>query len=90
LRSLAADHAGMELMRVSRPPAATVVRDETVALRTLFPVLAHRGRSRPFSDERGWLINDTEQVRKLVAEMPAPNILAETDHARTGHSVKAG
>lgn len=78
LRTLAADHTGMELLRVSRPPAATVVRDETLALRTLFPVLAHRGCTRPFRDERGWLINDAEQVRALAAELPAPSPPADS------------
>jgi len=72
LRTLAADHTGMELLRVSRPPVGTIVRDETLALRTLFPVLAHNGRTRAFCDERGWLISDVEQVRVLAAELALP------------------
>ena len=79
LRSLVLDHPRLELLRMSRPLAATVVRGEALALRTLFPVLAHRGRSRPFRDERGWLISDTERVRALVAELPTPSTRGETD-----------
>ena len=79
LRTLAADHTGMERRRVSRPPAATVVRDETLALRTLFPVLAHRGCTRAFRDERGWLISVAEQVRALTAALPAPSPPADSN-----------
>jgi hypothetical protein len=86
LRSLTNDYAGMKLLRVTRPPITTVVRDETLALRTLFPVLAHRGRSRSFRDERGWLISDAEQVRALIAELPSPSERAESDQTRPSRS----
>ena len=79
LRTLAADHVRMELLRVSRPPAATVVRDETLVLRTLFPVLAHGASTRQFRDERGWLISDTERVDTLIKELPVPIASAEGD-----------
>jgi hypothetical protein len=86
LRTLAADHAGMELLRVSRPPVGTVVRDETLALRTLFPVLAHRDCIRAFRDERGWLISDSEQVRALTAELPAPSRPVDRNQTRPRRS----
>jgi len=71
LRTLAEDHEGLELRQITSPPFSTVIRDETLALRTLMPVLAYRGHERPFRDERGWLVNDREHVQILAGEMLA-------------------
>jgi hypothetical protein len=48
---------------------STLIRDDNLAVRTLFPLLAHYGWERPFRDERGWLIQRPENVAFIVDEV---------------------
>jgi hypothetical protein len=48
---------------------STLIRDDNLAVRTLFPLLAHYGWERPFRDERGWLIQRPENVALIVDEV---------------------
>jgi hypothetical protein len=48
---------------------STLIRDDNLAVRTLFPLLAHYGWERPFRDERGWLIQRPEIVVFIVDEV---------------------
>jgi hypothetical protein len=48
---------------------STLIRDDNLAVRTLFPLLAHYGWERPFRDERGWLIQRPENVALIVEEV---------------------
>jgi hypothetical protein len=59
---------GAREMRIRSMTTATLVRDENLALRTLYPLLADRGRERPVRDERGWLVTDAGQVAALADE----------------------
>lgn len=59
---------GAHEMRIRSMTTATLVRDENLALRTLYPLLADRGRERPVRDERGWLVTDAGQVAALANE----------------------
>jgi hypothetical protein len=45
-----------------------VIREDSLALRTLYPVLAARGSA--LRDERGWLVKGNEHVAALRAELP--------------------
>lgn len=54
-------HAGLTV--------STLIRDDNLAVRTLFPLLAHYGWERPFRDERGWLIQRPENVAFIVDEV---------------------
>jgi len=45
---------------------STLIRDDNLAVQTLFPLLAHRGWERPFRDERGWLVQRPENVALVV------------------------
>jgi hypothetical protein len=74
LRTLADDYATMTLTRTNALAVSTVIRDGTLGLRTLYPVLADRGEERPLRDERGWLVKGEQHVSQLAAELPAvPN-----------------
>jgi hypothetical protein len=55
-----------EAVRVS-----TLVRDSTLALCTLYPLLHDAGRQRPVRDERGWLVTDHEQVVLIADQLLA-------------------
>lgn len=48
---------------------STLIRDDNLAVQTLFPLLAHRGWERPFRDERGWLVQRPENVALVVDAM---------------------
>jgi len=63
---------GRKLLDVQPHPGLTVstlVRDDDLAVQTLFPLLADRGWERPFRDERGWLVQRPENVALVVAAM---------------------
>ena len=60
-----------------------LVRDDDLAVLTLFPILASTGLERRFRDERGWLLQRPENVRFVLAEVDA--ILE-----RVGSSAPAG
>ena len=49
----------------------TLVRDNTLAMCTLYPLLHDAGRERPLRDERGWLVTDRDQVALIANEMIA-------------------
>jgi hypothetical protein len=49
---LDAEHDGVDVRRAQNLTTSTLIRDDTLALCTLFPLLAFRGRERPFRDER--------------------------------------
>lgn len=70
LNTLIGDHPGLSLHRSDRLRVTTVIRDDDLALRTTFPLLAHVGRERPFRDERGWLVSRPENVRPLIDDLP--------------------
>lgn len=46
-----------------------LVRDDDLAVLTLFPILASTGLERKFRDERGWLVQRPENVRFVLAEV---------------------
>jgi hypothetical protein len=46
-----------------------LVRDDDLALVTLFPLLASVGLERKFRDERGWLVQRPENVRFITTEV---------------------
>jgi hypothetical protein len=74
LRALTDDYATMTLTRTNALAVSTVIRDGTLGLRTLYPVLADRGQERLLRDERGWLVKGERHVAQLMAELPAvPN-----------------
>jgi hypothetical protein len=62
---------GAQELRIRSMTTATLVRDGNLALRTLYPLLADRGRERPVRDERGWLVTDPGQVAALADEVLA-------------------
>ncbi len=45
---------------------STLIRDDDLAVQTLFPLLADRGWERRFRDERGWLVQRPENVVLIV------------------------
>jgi hypothetical protein len=72
LRALADDYRQMNLIPTNTLAVSTVIRDDSLALRTLYPVLADRGSERPLRDERGWLVKGNEHVAHIRAELPDP------------------
>ncbi len=83
LRTLADDYANMTLARTNALAASTVIRDGTLGLRTLYPVLADRGHERPLRDERGWLVKGEQHVAQLAAELPAvPSLIRDKSSRR--------
>jgi hypothetical protein len=87
LSTLANDYETMTLARTSTLAVSTVIRDGTLALRTLYPVLADRGYERPIRDERGWLVKGEQHVSQLDAELPPkPNATTQTPAAFPSHT----
>jgi hypothetical protein len=70
VRSLFERDGPKRYARVSRSARVRSVSDGTLALRTLYPLLADRGPRRPFRHERGWLRTDPPAVAALVEESP--------------------
>ena len=71
LLRLSEAHGGLHISRTQGLGRAILVRDDTLALVTLFPLLADRGIERKFRDERGWLVQRPENVRFILNELAA-------------------
>ena len=70
--SLVATGTAWPLLRVSATRGlgrSILVRDDDLALVTLFPLLASAGLERKFRDERGWLAQRPENVRFVLTEV---------------------
>lgn len=71
LTDLNRDHDNLKLFVLRKVPVASLVRDDNLAVRTLFPLLAYNGLERGFRDERGWLVTTPTLVKPLTDEIEA-------------------
>lgn len=69
LTDLGRDYPNLKLLPLRQVPVASLVRDDNLAVRTLFPLLSYQGVERGFRDERGWLVTTPVLVKPLTAEI---------------------
>jgi len=69
LATAASEWKGLRVAGTRGLGRSILVRDDDLALVTLFPLLAAVGRERRFRDERGWLIQRPENVSFVLREI---------------------
>lgn len=69
LVTAASEWGGLRVAAIRELGRSILVRDDDLALVTLFSLLAAVGRERRFRDERGWLVQRPENVSFVLREV---------------------